>query len=361
MLRILPLTSVAAYLALILTNSNVWCFVQVAVFGSPSTGVVEARRGVAASQELARQMSEKYIGESKGHQEDQVEEESANLIFEQRVMHHPSALRNRAVITDKLSRWLGGTQGKVLEVASGTGCHVESFARALPRWTWQPSEYDRSRILDVKTTVEEGRLGNVLEATPLDVRWPPSQWPQAGEEVDGWDAMVGCNMIHIAPKDCTEGLMLGAGALLRPGGHLFLYGPFALAGLLAPESNVVFDQSLKARSRGQWGVRDITWVAEVAARAGGMELTEMTAMPANNYFVVFTKVGDGAKDGVTASAACNACTDNLPSRIQSVVMPAKASLLARMEAEREGKVTGDGQPLAFGQPMYHQPGPASLS
>lgn len=67
--------------------------------------------------------------------------------------HHPSALRNRGFMTAELLKWLGGQDSSVssttssssaahamLEIASGTGCHAESFAKALPAWTFQPTE-----------------------------------------------------------------------------------------------------------------------------------------------------------------------------------------------------------------------------
>lgn len=71
---------------------------------------------------------------------------------------------------------------------------------------------------------------------------------------------------------------------------MFIYGPFVLNGLLIPDSNKAFDESLKARSEGLWGIRDAAWVTDMADEHG-LELTAMTAMPANNFFVVFTKVG----------------------------------------------------------------------
>lgn len=74
------------------------------------------------------------------------------------------------------------------------------------------------------------------------------------------------------------------------GGHLFIYGPFALNGVLIPDSNKNFDENLKGRSEGRWGIRDAAWVADLADEHG-LELTAMTAMPANNFFVVLTKVG----------------------------------------------------------------------
>lgn len=53
--------------------------------------------------------------------------------------------------------------------------------------------------------------------------------------------------IHIAPFAACQGLVAGAGACLAPGGRLVFYGPFRWHGLLAPESNVNFDLSLKER------------------------------------------------------------------------------------------------------------------
>lgn len=92
-----------------------------------------------------------------------------------------------------------------------------------------------------------------------------------------------------SPQECTPALLAGAAAGLKMGGRLFIYGPFALSGLLAPESNVKFDQSLKARSNSLWGVKDVSFVADLADERG-LDLTAMTAMPSNNFFVVFTKV-----------------------------------------------------------------------
>lgn len=74
------------------------------------------------------------------------------------------------------------------------------------------------------------------------------------------------------------------------GKHFFLYGPFGLDGVLLPDSNKGFNDSLKARSDGLWGIRDVAWVAKLADEQG-LELTAMTLMPANNFFIVFTKVG----------------------------------------------------------------------
>ena len=53
------------------------------------------------------------------------------------------------------------------------------------------------------------------------------------------------NMIHISPWKCTESLFKNASILLNPGGMLFTYGPYAVNGIITPESNISFNQSLK--------------------------------------------------------------------------------------------------------------------
>lgn len=90
-------------------------------------------------------------------------------------------------------------------------------------------------------------------------------------------------------QECSPGLLRGAASVLKMGGLLFIYGPFALNGLLAPQSNRDFNESLKARSNGVWGIKDIVWLTELGDEAG-LELSEICAMPANNFFVVFKKV-----------------------------------------------------------------------
>lgn len=96
-------------------------------------------------------------------------------------------------------------------------------------------------------------------------------------------------MIHIAAWDATTGLMAGAGATLREGGVLYLYGPFREGGVRTAPSNAAFDDSLQARNA-SWGFRDIEAVA-AAGEARGLHLAERVAMPANNLSLIFRKAG----------------------------------------------------------------------
>lgn len=53
------------------------------------------------------------------------------------------------------------------------------------------------------------------------------------------------------------------------------------------ESNVKFDESLKARNP-EWGVRDLELVEE-AANANGLILKEVVSMPSNNLCLIFSR------------------------------------------------------------------------
>ncbi|WP_096329390.1 DUF938 domain-containing protein [Nannocystis exedens] len=191
----------------------------------------------------------------------------------------PAALRNRGVIAEVLARVLP-SQGRVLEIASGTGEHAVSFAAAFPGVSWQPTDIDPEALASIAARVESEGTPNLLRPLRLDVTaWP---WP-----VTEADAIVCINMIHIAPWAACEALMAGAGRVLAPGRPLYLYGAIRRGGQHTAPSNAAFDADLRARDPA-WGVRDEADV-RAAAAAHGLELTELVAMPANNFSLVFRK------------------------------------------------------------------------
>ena len=77
--------------------------------------------------------------------------------------------------------------------------------------------------------------------------------------------------------------------MLRPGGLLFLYGPYRRHGRHTAPSNEAFDQDLRHRNPA-WGVRDLEAVADLAT-AAGFEAPSITPMPANNLSVLFRRGG----------------------------------------------------------------------
>jgi SAM-dependent methyltransferase len=197
------------------------------------------------------------------------------------MLHSPSADRNRDPILSVLSRHLTGS-GLVLEVASGSGQHVVHFAGALSRYTFQPTDLNDAARATIDARIAEAGLGNVRPALELDATeeiWPATEA----------DAILCINMVHISPWEATTGLMRGAGRALRPGGLLFLYGPYRRDGAHTAPSNAAFDESLRTRNPA-WGVRDLEAVVEEAV-ANGLALGAIEPMPANNLSVLFRRSG----------------------------------------------------------------------
>jgi len=191
----------------------------------------------------------------------------------------PSAERNKQAILDVLLKELPAN-GRVLEIASGTGQHVVHFAAGFPGVEWQPTEPGADDRATIVARVADAGLSNVRSPVELDVFADP--WPIEGP----YDAILCINMIHIAPWAATPKLMAGAARHLTPGGKLVLYGPFLENGT-AVQSNLDFDGWLKRRDP-QSGLRELAQVI-LAARAAALDRPRVFPMPANNLTVVFTR------------------------------------------------------------------------
>ena len=194
-------------------------------------------------------------------------------------LYFPHVARNRESILDVLKRELP-RQGLALEIASGGGEHAAYFAQNLPRLRWQPTDANAEMFESIAAHRAAAGVANLLAPLHLDVT--SQQWP-----VERADAMVCCNMIHIAPWAATGGLIAGAGRTLAPGGLLYLYGPYKIDGRHTAPSNEDFDTRLRAQNP-LWGVRDLTDVSALAKRHG-LTLEETVAMPANNLSVIFRR------------------------------------------------------------------------
>jgi SAM-dependent methyltransferase len=199
--------------------------------------------------------------------------------------YSPSAARNREPIRDVLSKLIS-TPARVLEIASGTGEHGAFLAASIDGIDWTYSDIDPESLSSQATWQALDTTGRLHG--PLTIDASSDEW-LAAEAAGGWDAIFSANMVHIAPWRAATGLIRGAGRLLKPGGQLILYGPFARSGVIAP-SNAAFDESLKSRNP-DWGVRDLDRDVTPLAMAAGLALHSVTEMPANNLTVSFRKSG----------------------------------------------------------------------
>ena len=100
---------------------------------------------------------------------------------------------------------------------------------------------------------------------PLELDAAAPAWP-ADVEASRYDALFAANVCHIAPYAVSEGLLAGAARVLSAdaAARLFIYGPFMVDGSMV-ESNRNFDAVLRGQNA-EWGVRDTTDLAAVAAR-----------------------------------------------------------------------------------------------
>jgi cyclopropane fatty-acyl-phospholipid synthase-like methyltransferase len=188
----------------------------------------------------------------------------------------PSAARNAYPIRDVLIPRLPDG-ARVLEIGCGTGEHAEAMCMARPDLSWLPTDPDPAAR--ASATARSVEITGLLAAQPVDVM--AAGWEQSLAPVD---AIVCCNVIHIAPWATAEGLAAGAERLLGEDGLVFLYGPYLTGDDTAP-SNLAFDNSLKARNP-EWGVRPLDAVTTLFERHN-FTLSETIAMPANNLSLIF--------------------------------------------------------------------------
>jgi len=210
---------------------------------------------------------------------------------------YPSADRNKDPILSVLKSTLkdpvytsqtSTPSTKALEIASGTGQHLAFFAPHFPGIQWRPSESNPGLVESITAYHMEAK--NMSPPWIVDVSTPPGSWPDLKdvEEMPKFDLIYNANMVHISPWEVSEGLFTAAGVLLKTGGLLMTYGPYAHNGVLTPESNRKFNESLQSRDP-SWGIRDIVDLGKEAEK-NGIVLEKIHDMPANNKMLAWRKV-----------------------------------------------------------------------
>ena len=189
----------------------------------------------------------------------------------------PPALRNREPIGERLGRAFAahGHVRAVLEIATGTGEHIEHFAARFPDVEFQPTEFDPRALEHIDARL--GALRNVREARVLDVC---GIWPATVVDV-----VIVANMFHISPLATVAGFFAGAQSVLRDSGFVHVYGPFKRNGVHTAASNAAFDESLQGRDP-SWGIRDLEAVI-AQAQESGFVVADVVDMPANNLSLLF--------------------------------------------------------------------------
>lgn len=199
---------------------------------------------------------------------------------------YPAAERNKDPILSVLRQYIQrGTDQKFLEISSGSGQHIAHFASYFPHVTFYPSEYE-TRLLESIAAHANG-FSNIKSPLKIDITTDYKTWNGGIFPAKSIDYMYNANMMHIAPYQCSIGLFKNAGQLLKPDGILFTYGPYAIDGIITPESNIQFDKSLKSQNP-DWGLRELRDL-EKLAEENDIKIMKMFDMPANNKTIVWKK------------------------------------------------------------------------
>lgn len=112
-------------------------------------------------------------------------------------------------------RQLLGPTGQALEIASGSGQHVNWFAATVAGWTWQPTDAQPAALAFISARAAEQALTHVQPPLPLDVLTQPWLSPHRH-----FDLIYFANMLHTSPWATCTALMQGAELHLAPEGRL---------------------------------------------------------------------------------------------------------------------------------------------
>jgi len=193
-----------------------------------------------------------------------------------------AARRNRDPIL-VLFKQLFPESGNVLELASGSGVHINYFAPHFPHIRFQPSDYDKGAFEAIRK-MQAGYVNpNVWDPVHIDLA-KPETWPSAGGLQ--YDVIFAINLLHVSSMAVLDGVAQIAARLLKETGQLAIYGPFKADGKFTTLSNEAFDAELRAANVPGWGLKDIRDIEE-AARTQGLILSQQLAMPANNFMLIF--------------------------------------------------------------------------
>jgi hypothetical protein len=183
----------------------------------------------------------------------------------------PSAARNLSAILAILQTY--DLQGRLLEIASGSGLHAGHIAPHFPDLIWQPTDLDAENFASIRAWTS-GAV-NVVPPVQLDATapgWGAAHGPQ--------DAILLVNLLHLIPDTGAQTLL--SELPLSVGGRAFVYGPFLRGGKTTSDGDAAFHASLRDQDA-RLGYKDLDWVCRIL-QARGLSVF-VQEMPANNLMI----------------------------------------------------------------------------
>jgi hypothetical protein len=192
--------------------------------------------------------------------------------------------RNREPLLGVLKEKLPKDPSRVLELASGSGMHINYFAPHFEHLHFQPSDKDQSVFDNIKQLSVDHSNDNIADPVHLDLT-DPTTWFNPGN-AGSFSAIFCINIFQVAPISIADGMMECASYLLDDNGFLLIYGPFRVEGQFTTDSNKEFHETLSSAGVSEWGLKDVADLKK-AAEKHGLELKEQIDMPSNNFSLIF--------------------------------------------------------------------------
>lgn len=192
--------------------------------------------------------------------------------------------RNREPILGVLKNKLPKDPERVLEMASGSGMHINFFAPHFEHLHFHPTDRDIEVFDNIKKLAGEHGNDNIADPVHLDLT-DTNTWFNPGPQ-KSFAAIFCINIFQVAPISIADGMMNCASKLLKDDGFLLIYGPFQHEGKFSTDSNKEFHDTLSSIGVSEWGLKDIADLKK-AAHDHGMELKEIIDMPSNNFSLIF--------------------------------------------------------------------------
>ncbi len=194
--------------------------------------------------------------------------------------------RNREPLLGVLKERLPKDPSNILEIASGSGMHINYFAPHFEHLHFHPSDKDEEVFDNIKKLSIHHENDNIADPVHLDLT-NPETWFNVGVQ-KSFAAIFCINIFQVAPISIADGMMECAANLLNDDGFLLIYGPFQMEGTFTTDSNKEFHETLSSAGVSEWGLKDITDLKKAAANHG-LELKEQIDMPANNFSLIFSR------------------------------------------------------------------------
>lgn len=193
--------------------------------------------------------------------------------------------RNGPPVIKALEPLLREKSGVALEIGSGTGQHILTFATAFPQLKWHPSEPDpvHRTSIDAWRAHQAAATGQALDLDATRRWWQAPALTALGPLC----LILSLNVIHISPRITATRILQGAADRLGRGGLVAFYGPFSENGAHTGEGNAEFDRRLRAENP-DWGLRDTRDLTKIA-QDSGLDPHALIPMPANNRLLVFCR------------------------------------------------------------------------